>query len=150
MNDDLDPLESELTALQPVEISDGLRQNISRRLAEIERAPHAAVPRSHRWWPAAVASLVVAASVALIAFPRFDSQPHPTVINVGPPTPSPAFDNVANTLLSYERALARSPDEFEALLVKNARSAAPSNGDGAALSVLSWSDPKTQAFLGEE
>jgi hypothetical protein len=172
MNDDIDPLELELAALVPLEISPQLWQDVAERLAEIDRpsnpedrprrggqSPFAhgasqkgTVPdgsRSRRWWLVVAGSGFVAAGLAAVVFHSLGNYPGPARTLYVQPTRVQTFDVMANTLLSYERAWAQSADEFESLLDKNARNA-PSDPGVAAVSVLSWSDPKTTALLGEE
>jgi hypothetical protein len=150
MNDDLDALESELSALEPVEISDNLRRGIAKRLAEVERPSRVGGGRQSGWWLAAVAGGIVAACFAVIVFHLVDIRPHPSVVAITQPTPSQAAENSAISLLSYERAFARSTDEFEALLDRDSKRGAPVNDGAASASVFSWSDPKVNALIGVE
>jgi hypothetical protein len=150
MNDDFSDLESELAALEPVEISPELRRGIAERLAEVERPPIIGGGRRGRWWLGAVAfGGLAAACLAVIVFQLVDSRPHPSVVLITPPAASIASENSASSLMAYERALARSTDEFEALLDKDANSGAPAI-DGAAASVLSWFNPKVNPLIGPE
>jgi hypothetical protein len=150
MSGDLDALESELSALEPVAISPELRRGIAERLAEVERLSRVGGGRQSRWWLAAVAGGIVAACFALIVFHVVDIRPHPSLVVITQPTPSQATENSVNSLLSYERAFARSTDEFEALLDRDAKIGVPSNNDAAANSVMSWSNPKVNALIGVE
>jgi hypothetical protein len=149
MNDDIDPLELELAALTPLEISPRLKHDIAERLAEVDRRSSRSLARHRRWWLAVAGSGFIAASLAAVVFHRLGNPPGP--VRIGPPQPTRAqtFGATADALISYERALAKSADEFESLLSQNAR-AAPSNPGIAALSVLSLSDPKVTALIGEE
>ncbi|HEY2147221.1 MAG TPA: hypothetical protein VGH32_04745 [Pirellulales bacterium] len=150
MNDDFDALESELSAFKPVEISPELRRRIAERLAEVERPSSVGGSRGGRRWLAAAAGGIVAVSLAALVFHFADNRPHPSVVVITQQTTPSASENSASSLLSYERALARSTDEFEALLDKDARSGARPNDGAAADSVFSWSNPKVHAFIGAE
>ncbi len=150
MSDDFNALESELSAFKPEEISPELRRGIAERLAEVERMSSIGGSRGGRRWLAALAGGIVAACLAALVFRFADNRPHPSVAVITQPTPPSASENSANSLLSYERALARSTDEFEALLDKDARSGAPPNDGAATDSVFSWSNPKVHAFIGAE
>ncbi len=149
MNDDVDPLELELAALKPLGISPRLRQDIAERLLEIDRPSSRSKARSRRWWLAAAGSGFIAASLAVVILHWLGN--HSELAQTGPSqaTRGQTFDATADTLLSYERALAHSADEFESLLTQNARTA-PSDPGVAGLSLLSLSDPKVTALIGEE
>jgi hypothetical protein len=154
MSDDLDALESELSALEPVAISPELRRGIAQRLVEVKR-PSRVSGRQGRWWLTAVAGGLIAACLAVIAVHLVDNRPHPSVVVITQPTPSHTAKNSVNSLLSYERAFAHSTDEFEALLDREARTGAPVNDDAAndgtsSVSVLNLSDPKVNALIGAE
>lgn len=150
MSDEFDALESELSAFKPVEISPELRRGIAERLAEVERPSNVGGSRSSRRWLAAVAGGIVAACLAALVFRFADNQPHPSVVMITQPTSPSTVEGSANSLLSYERALARSTREFEVLLDKDARSGAPPNDGAAGDSVFSWSNPKVNALIGAE
>ena len=122
MNDDLDALESELSAFKPVEISPELRRRIAERLAEVERPSSVGGGRGGRRWLAAAAGGIVAACLAAVVFGWIDNHPHPSVVGLSQPTRLTSPDDSTSTLFSYERALANSTDEFEALLDRDARS----------------------------
>jgi hypothetical protein len=149
MNDDIDPLELELAALTPLEISPRLRQSVAERLAEIDRPSSRSKAPNWRWWLAAAASGFIAASLAVIVFHWLGNQPGPVLTGPQKPTHAQTSVDTADTLFSYERALAQSPDEFESLLTKNAR-AAPSGAGVAAIAAFSRFDPNLTASLGEE
>jgi hypothetical protein len=109
MNDAPDPLEVELAALRPRDVSPGLRGRIARRLAE---APQRGVQRP-RWFAlsAALAAACVVAAVFWRVGGRQVERNQNTV--VAPPLPHVGANSSTPTLLVYERALARSPEELE-------------------------------------
>jgi hypothetical protein len=57
-----DPLEEELSALRPEELSPGFRRNLARRLAAVPPAP-----RPRRWWLALAGGLAAACVLAALA-----------------------------------------------------------------------------------
>jgi hypothetical protein len=150
MNESLDPLESELSALQPREMSGELRRAIAERLAEVERVAGAQRVQN-RWLRRSVfVGGLIAASLAVILFRWIGNQPELTPGGPHPPTPSIAAENSNDTLLAYERALARSPDEFAALLDKDAAAGPAANHQFTRIRVSSWSNPELHALLGED
>jgi hypothetical protein len=109
MNDTPDPLELELSALRPCDLSPGLRGRIARRLSEAP-TPEQQRPR----WFALSAALAAACVVAAVFWraggrevkktPNVVDRQSVRHIETNPSMP---------TLLAYERALARSPEELE-------------------------------------
>ena len=149
MTESLDPLESELSALQPLELSPDSRRDLAERLAEVDRIAEADRLR-RRWpWKGLLVGGLIAASVAVILFRSWDNRPVPSPIVPHHSTPSIAVTNSGNSLMAYERAFARSPDEFAALLDRDAVLVAP-NPRLTRTHVFSWSDPEIHALLGEE
>jgi hypothetical protein len=149
MNDDVDPLELELAALVPLDVSPRLRQDIAERLAEIERPSHRSNARRGRWWLVAAGSGCIAAGLAAVVFHSLGNDAGRGRTGPSQPTHVQAFNVTADTLISYERALAQSADEFESLVTQNAGTV-PSNPGAEAVSVLSWSNPKVAPLIGEE
>jgi hypothetical protein len=150
MNESLDPLESELSALRPLEISPESRRNLGERLAEADRIAEEERLR-RRWpWPRLLVGGLIAASVAVILFRSWENRPASLPIVPHPSTPSLAVTNLDKSLLAYERAFARSPDEFAALLDRDAAAVATPNPRLMSPHVFSWSDPNIHALLGEE
>jgi hypothetical protein len=149
MSESLDPLESELSALRPLELSSELRRRIAERLAEVECPVDAERIRGRRPWRGAVAGGLIAAGLAVILFRWFGSQPIPAP-GVHQPSPSIAVENSGNMLLAYERAFARSPDEFDALLDKNGAAAPNAERQPVRIRAFSRSDPDLHALLGED
>jgi hypothetical protein len=112
MNETPDPLEMELAALRPRDIAPGLRGRIARRLAEAPTAER----RRPRWF--ALTATLAAACVVAAVFWRVGGrgvEKHPNVVDdnsVRHIETNPSMP----TLLAYERALARSPEELEAIM----------------------------------
>jgi len=135
MNDELESLEVELAALQPRGISPRLRDRIARRLAQAPRRETS----QPRWFAhsAAVAAACVVAAVFLHVGDRGDRPGQ----NVGSRRPVPHVEVMppAATLLAYERALARSPEELEARMSAfrwPVRDASSARGRGPAAVVI--------------
>jgi hypothetical protein len=149
MSESLDPLESELSSLRPLEMSFELRRRIAERLAEVERPDDAERIRGRRPWRGALAGGLIAASLAVILFRWIGNQPIPAP-GIHQPSPSIAVENSGNMLLAYERAFARSPDEFDALLNKDAADVPAPNPQPMRIGVFSWSDSELHALLGEK
>jgi hypothetical protein len=149
MNEYLDPLESELSALRPLELLPDSRRDLAERLVEVDRVAEAG--RLRRRWPrkGLLVGGLIAASVAVILFRSWGYRPEPSPIVPDHSTPSIAVTNSGNSLMAYERAFARSPDEFAALLDRDAVLVAP-NPRLTQTHVFSWTDPEIHALLGEE
>src|SRR3954451_18100774 len=119
MNETNDPLEDELSAFRPIEVSPELRRRIAERLA------HPAPLGSRRPWTIALAGAFAAAGLAAILLgwgvgPGVHVD-HTRQADVGPPpaAPAPRADEVEDplpTLQAYRRAAARSPEDLDALL----------------------------------
>ncbi len=110
MNDTPDPLELELSALRPCDVSPGLRGRIARRLAEAPTPER----RPPRWF--ALSAALAAACVVAAVFWRVggsDVEKTPNVVDDQPVRHIETNPSMP-TLLAYERALARSPEELEA------------------------------------
>ena len=113
MNEPREPVERELSALRPVEVSPDLR----RRVAEGLAAPPP--PPSRLRWMVPLAIGLAAACLLLVTLPWRGGGSGRIVT---PPRPAPpvAAEVSAPMLLAYQRALARSPEELVALLDKQA------------------------------
>ncbi len=149
MTESLDPLESELSALQPLGLSPESRRDLAERLAEVDLI--AQTDRLRRRWPwkGLLVGGLIAASVAVILFRSWGNRPEPSPIAPDHSTPSIAVTNPGNSLMAYERAFARSPDDFAALLDRDAVLVAPIPRL-TRTHVFSWSDPEIHALLGEQ
>jgi hypothetical protein len=110
MNDEHDLFEMELAALRPRDVSPRLRGRIARSLAE---APQREVRRPH--WFALSAALAAACVVAAVFWRvgHRDGDPQQKMATTSP-VPRLEVNSSIPTLLVYERALARSPEELEA------------------------------------
>ena len=146
MNEPDDPLEAELSALRPHEISPALRRRVAAGLA----APPPG--RFRRRWLPALAGGLAAACLAAVLFPwRGGDVVGPRPIDTSStPTPPLAADESRPVLLAYQRAWARSPEDLAALLDKHAM-AAPGPGPGL-VQVRGYlrSDSALDTLLGEE
>src|SRR5262249_8499556 len=123
MNEADDPLEAELAALRPRDVSPGLRQRVAERLAD-SRA------RRARWlWGFALAGgLAAACLVAILLFRRANVPGvEPGPIANGPLASHAVGDDSLPTVQVYQQALARSPEELDALLDRHAARASRSD-----------------------
>jgi hypothetical protein len=150
MNESRDPLESELSALRPLEVSSDLRRGIAERLAEVECLGDAKRIRSPWLRRGALAGGLIAAGIAVFVFRWLAGPIEPRPIVTHQSTPTLAVENSGNMLLAFERAFARSPDDFEALLNKDAADVPAPNAQPVRFGVFSWSDPELHALLGEK
>ena len=146
MNEAPDPLEALLSALHPHEVSPGLRQRIAERLGDSS-------PKKHqRPWRIALVAGVAAACLAGVLF-RWGGdrgvEPGPIA---GQPQPAPPVMVVDSgfTLLAYQRALARSPEDLDALLAKDAVVAPESNPELVGICAFTRSDVALHALLGDD
>jgi hypothetical protein len=144
MSEAPDPLETELSALRPREVSPELRRRVAERLAESS-------PTRRRWmWRIAVTGGLAAAFVAAVLFPwragRRDDRAPVAVVD------QPALAVVAKgtfpTLIEYERALARSPEELDSVLKRGA-DWAPPNRELVSMFTVIRSDAQLRDLLGE-
>jgi hypothetical protein len=148
MNEAQDPLERELAALRPQEATRELRQ----RIADHRAMVLASRSRARRW-SLAVASGLAAACVAAAVFLVWPS--HQRVVPVGrvvetvPPPPAVEPDKSEPTLLAYQRALARSPEDLDALLARDSVVASEHKPDHARISAFTRSDAELHSLLGD-
>jgi hypothetical protein len=143
-----DPLEAELSALRPREISPGLRRRVADRLAD---PPHA----RRRIWRIALAAGLAAACLAAVLYRPGGGHgpvpdPGPVVVRPRPAPPAEVEEDSEPTLLAYERALARSPEELDDLLAKHAAVAPEPNPDVARISAFPRSDLALRTLLGDD
>jgi hypothetical protein len=150
MNEPLDPLEAELSAIRPLDPSPDLRRRIGERLAAVERCDDAQPVRNRRLWRRGLAVGVIAAGIAVVVLRPFGNR-------VGPPPDGPPVLPVATArassgsmLVVYERAFAHSADEFDALLERDAAAGGESLFVPVSRHVFTSFDPKLQALLGED
>jgi hypothetical protein len=150
MSEAPDPLEAELSALQPREVSPGLRRRVAKRLAEAQP------PKPRHLWRIALAGGLAAACLAAVLLRwRAGQSVEPEPI-AALPQPAPPVkvnfeaDDSRPMLLAYERALARSPEDLDALLIKHALVAPKPNPELARIGPFTRSDSVLHALLGED
>ena len=140
MNDAPDPLETELFALKPQEVSFELRRRIAQHLAD---EPTGKTRRL--WWFALAGGLAACLAIVLILWRSGRSidtnqiETRPQLARVEDPGP---------TLQAYQQALASSPEELDALLDKHAANPEPSPDLG--LDALSRTDSVLNSLLGDQ
>jgi hypothetical protein len=146
MSDAPDPLEAELSALRPLEVSPGLRRRVAERLSE---APPASPGRP---WRLALAGGLAAACLAAIILRWAGGWRVGTEAVVALPRPAPAapVEDSGPTLLAYERALARSPEALDALLDKHAAVAPEAKPELVRVCAFVRSDAELHTLLGDD
>ena len=112
-----DPLEDELAALRPRAVSPELRDGVAERL-------QARPARRWTWGLAAIGALTTVGVILSLQGKKDRPPPPPPVVVPDPPAPVESPDP-APSVLAYQRALARSPDELTALLDKHAAAPGP-------------------------
>jgi hypothetical protein len=140
-----DPLEAELSALEPYQLSPALRRRVAERLADVPR-------EGRQWlWRAVLAGSLAAACLTVVFLwwgvdRGIESKPFVVL-----PRSSPAVEveDSEPTLLAYERALIRSPEEFDALLNKHATVARETSPDLVRIRAFTRRDAALQTLLGE-
>ena len=141
MNEPLDPLEAELAGLHPRPVSAELRQ----RLGEQLNAPVG----SRRWtWGLAVVGVLIAVGVVALFGPRREPPAPPTPAVVPVPAAVPESESPAPTVLAYQRALARSPEDLNALLDQQA--VTRSNPKPLAVGTFARSPAALDALFGDD
>jgi hypothetical protein len=142
MNEDHEPLETELFALRPIDASVELRRRIA---GHRERQSVA----SRRRWSLVLAGGLAAACFVVVLLPkragRSDGSGVDVVETVSPRVEPEGF---VPSLLAYHRALDRSPADLDDLLNRHARAA--SGSDAALVRTLAFtrSDSELQALFG--
>jgi hypothetical protein len=147
MNEAPDPLEALLSALRPHEVSSGLRQRVAELLA-------VSSPPKKRWRPRriALAGSLAAACVAAVLFGWGGDRvvkPQPIVVRPRLAAPVMVVDS-GFTILAYERALARSPEDLDTLLAKDAAVAPESDPELVRIYAFTRSNAALHAFSGED
>jgi hypothetical protein len=153
MNDGRDPLEAELSALRPHEVSPRLRRLVAVRLTGSSPAK----PERRRLRRYALTGGLAAAFLAAVVTwwehgQRVERQPF--VVH-SRPVPRVGVEDAdvqdsGPTLLAYQRALARSPDELDALLNRQARAEPEGNPALARIRAFTRSDAELRALLGDD
>ena len=146
MNEPLDPLEAELTALRPPEPSPRLRERIATQLS----AQPVARPRiliGFAMAGALAATILVAAILVPWGLRRVVKQ-QPT--DNSPEWPlAAASDSALPSVWSFHRALSGSADDLDLLLDKHAGLSTNSSRDSAQFRVFNPSDTEIHNLLGE-
>ncbi len=127
MSEAVDPLETELSALSPHGVSPDFRSRVADRLA--------ARPTHNRWIKriALIGALATAGTLVLLAPWRKDLAPPEIPLIVPAPPAAIESQDDAPALIAYQRALARSPEDLDALFERFAASAP--NADSARMPV---------------
>jgi hypothetical protein len=145
-----DPVEAELLALRPIEVSPGLRRRIAERLAI---APPAS-PRRPWSLAVAVAAGLAAACLAAVLFRRGDDRPHadpvPIVLPRPPADPPVRTRGPGPTLLACRRAFARSPEALLALLEEDAVATQEPHPELARINAFTRSGAVIHDLLGDD
>ena len=146
MNEAHDQLEAELAALRPHDASPELRQRIA------DHRIHSMPPRSRWPWGLTLAGGLAAACAAAAILPHLGSsrrvEPEQTIVRVQP-VPPVKVEELGRTRLAYQSALARSPEDLDALLDKDAMAAQRPNPKLARIYASNRSDAELRALLGE-
>jgi hypothetical protein len=144
MNEMPDPLEAELRAFHPPEVSAELRGRIARRLAD-----STARRKPRPLWIALVGGLVAAALGGLfLGWGLWNADNRPAV--VGPLTAPPGrTDDALPSLRAYRQALARSPEDLDALLDRHATRASGPDPQLVRIRAFNRPDLEVRAFSGE-
>ena len=145
MNEPRDPLELELAALRPHEISPELQSRIARRLANES-------PAISPWRRIALAGGLAAAGVAAVLLWWTSGRSvEPDKIAIQPQPPAQPLNSADQgpTVLAYRRALSQSPEALDALLDKHAALALPRNSEAEPFYAFTRSEVELRALKGE-
>jgi hypothetical protein len=146
MNETHDSLEEELSSLQPHGPSSELRRRIAERLAE-------PVPGS-RWrsWKSSLALSAAAACLAVFCWPWIaghDGNKNPKHVAIHA-NAAAATGVLKPTLLAYQRAWNRSPEELEVLLNRQAIVTPDRDPELVRIGAFTRSDAALHALLGDD
>jgi hypothetical protein len=145
MNEADDPLEALLSALRPHEVSPGLRRRIAERLGG------SPPQKRRRPWNIALGGLAAACLAAVLFQWGGDGGGERGPIAVLPqPAPPVMVVDSSFTLLAYERALARSPEDLDVLLAKDNPLAPGPSPELVRVSAFPRSDAALRALLGDD
>lgn len=151
MSEPLDPIETELAAMQPRSPSPDLRRRIGERLAETDRGP-VQKAQGKRWtlWVTIAGGALAASVVAAILWPRGGGEVGPSKPPLPDVTKSTLVGGTGSTVLAYQRAFARSIDEFSALVDRDAAAAAERAPQADSVRAFYVSNPEIRAMLGDQ
>ena len=144
MNETPDPLEAELLAFHPPEVSPELRRRIAERLAS------STAKRHRRLWVIALAGGLAAACLGALFLAwgggRIARQ---QPVAIGPlPAPPGRNEDALPSLLAYRQALARSPEDLDALLDRHAARA--SGPDPQLVRIRAFNRPDLEVHHSQE
>ena len=138
MNETNDPLETELAAFHPQELSPAFYKRVAGRLAD-------PAPRTSGWlWGLALAGGLAAACLAAALLGQGGGRSSdPRYVDVRPRHALPdQADDALPTLRAYRHAESLSPEELDALLDKHAGRAPKSDPRAVQLSAFTRSEPR--------
>ena len=146
MNDRIDRLEAELAGLRPHDASPQLRERIADHLARTGS------PVSFWPWGLVLAGGLAAAVFALIVFSWSARTPGEARLPIVEAKPEQQAEVEASspTLLTYQRALAQSPEALDIRLDKDAVLPVGAGPRFAQISAFTRSDAALHALLGED
>src|SRR5262245_3346323 len=143
MNEADDPLEAELAALRPRDVSPALRRRVAERLAD---PPPEKLRRL--WWLALAGGLAAAGLAAAVLF-WWGSGPGVEPERFVQPQPEPPVEDWRPPFPAYRLALVRSPEELDALLEKHSPTAPEPNPELVGICAFTRSPTTLHALLGE-
>jgi len=159
MNETPDPLEAELSALSPHDVSPGLRGRIAERLSEPSSVK---LPR-WQWRRLALTGGLAAACLAAVVYLWGGGGVNLQRAVVGPPNvppvePAPRFRPMTPAiivdweprLVTYQRALARSPEDLDVLLSHETRLASEPHSQLVQFRAFTPSNASLNALLGDD
>jgi hypothetical protein len=137
VSDTPDPLEAELGGLRPRGVSPELRRRVGERL---NTTP------ARRWpWGVALVVVVVVGALAVLTPRTKEPAPAPAGIVPAPPAAIESADPEPS-VLAYQRALLRSPEQLTALLDRHAATAS----DPAPVAAFTRSNATLDSLIGDD
>jgi hypothetical protein len=151
MTEKHDSLQADLSALRPQPVSAELRRRIAERLA----AQPVPVRRQWTWRRALAGSLAAASLAAIVGWWIFawmggrNVNAPPELARIQPGIAAEA-DVAPPTLLAYQRALARSPEELDVLLNRHALATPYPEPQPVPVGAFTRSEAALHALLGDD